>query len=374
MNRAYKFRIYPTEEQSVLIHKTFGCVRFVYNKMLENRKGLYEQYKNDKENLRKQKPLLPADLKKEFLWLKEVDSLALANAQLNLQKAYQNFFRDPSVGFPKFKNKHRDRKSYTTNNQEGTIRFIDDRTIRIPKLKNIRIKRHRPLPENAIIKAATVSQTPTGKYFISILIEYENSIKQVVPVAEKVKGLDYSSKEFYVDSDGNQPGYPRYLRMSEEKLKKAGRKLSKQKKGGRNWEKQRQKVAKLHEQVANQRKAFLHKCARQISNACDAIVVEGLNMRHMAQGLHLAKSTYDNGFGMFKNFLKYKFMEQGKQYVTVDKWFPSSKLCHVCSHKKDDLTLSDRVWNCPNCATELDRDINAAINIRHEGIRLLGIL
>ncbi len=189
MNKAYKYRIYPTKEQEILIRKTFGCVRFVYNKMLSNRIAVYEQYKEDKEALKLQKHTMPADYKVEYPWLKEVDSLALANAQLNLHTAYRNFFREKSVGFPKFKSKHRDKKSYTTNNQKGTIRVIDDRTIRLPKLKDMHIKMHRPLPENAIIKSATISQTSTGKYHIAVLVEYETKITLVEPVAERVIGL-----------------------------------------------------------------------------------------------------------------------------------------------------------------------------------------
>lgn len=163
MNKAYKYRIYPAPEQKILINKTFGCVRFVYNKMLANRKAVYEQFKDDKEALKQQKYLLPADFKKEFEWLKEVDSLALANAQLNLQTAYKNFFRDKSIGFPKFKSRHYDRKSYTTNNPKGTIRLIDYKTIRLPKLKDVRIKLHCRLPKEVLIKSATISKNPYRK-------------------------------------------------------------------------------------------------------------------------------------------------------------------------------------------------------------------
>lgn len=373
MNKAYKYRICPTPAQEILINKTFGCVRFVYNRMLANRKEVYEQFKDDKELLKQQKYLLPAAFKKEFEWLKEVDSLALANAQLNLQTAYKNFFRDKSVGFPKFKSKHRDKKSYTTNNQGGTIRFIDDKTIRLPKLKDVRIKLHRQLPKDAVIKSATINKTPTGKYAISILVKYESSTEPVLPIAETVLGLDYSSKSLYIDSKANNADYPKFYRQSEKKLQKAQRKLSKRLKGGRNREKQRRKVAKLHEKVANQRKDFLHKLSRQIANAYSAIVVEDLNMRNMARGLKLAKSTNDNGFGMFRTFLAYKLAEQGKQIVVIDKWFPSSKLCRLCNNKNDELTLADRTWICSHCGAELDRDINAAINIKNEGCRLLGI-
>ena len=374
MNKAYKYRIYPNPEQETLINKTFGCVRFIYNRMLANRKEVYEQFKDDKDLLKQQKYLLPADFKKEFAWLKEVDSLALSNAQLNLQTAYKNFFRDKSVGFPKFKSKHRDKKSYTTNNQSGTIRLIDGRTVRLPKLKDVRIKLHRQLPKDAIIKSATISKTPTGKYQISILVEYEAKIKPVAPTVETVLGLDYSSKSLFVDSQANNADYPRFYRQAEAKLKKAQRKLSKRQKGGKNRDKQRNKVARLHEKVANQRKDFLHKLSRQITNACSAVAIEDLNMRGMAQSLNLAKSTNDNGFGMFKTFLAYKLAEQGKQLATIDKWFPSSKMCCHCENINAELTLSDRVWTCEQCGAELDRDVNAAINIKNEGCRILGLV
>ncbi|BBB90159.1 MAG TPA: RNA-guided endonuclease TnpB family protein [Methylomusa anaerophila] len=373
MNKAYKYRLYPDPEQKNLINKTFGCVRFVYNKMLANRKEIYEQFKDDKEALKAQKYLLPADFKKEFEWLKEVDSLALANAQLNLQTAYKNFFRDKIIGFPKFKSKHHSRKSYTTNNQGGTIRLVDNKTIRLPKLKDVRIKLHRQMPLQAAIKSATISKTPTGKYYIAILVEYETKIKPVTPKPETVLGLDYSSKSLFVDSQANNADYPKFYRKAEEKLRKAQRKLSKRKKEGKNREKQRRKVAKLHEKVANQRKDFLHKLSRQIANVYTAIAIEELNMRGMAQSLNLAKSTNDNGFGMLKTFLTYKLAEQGKQLVVIDKWFPSSKKCSFCGNENKELTLADRAWTCSHCGAELDRDINAAINIKNEGCRILNI-
>ena len=373
MNKAYKYRIYPSVEQAIVINKTFGCVRFVYNQMLANRKTIYEQYKDNKEALKQQKYSLPADYKKEFEWLKEVDSLALANAQLNLNTAYKNFFRDKSIGIPNFKRKHRDRKSYTTNNQKGSIRLIDSKTIRLPKLKDMKIKLHRQLPLNSIIKSATISQTPTGKYYIAILVEVEAKIESITPTVESTLGLDYSSKSLVVDSEACSADYPRFYRKAEAKLKKEQRKLSKRLKDGKNRAKQRQKVAKLHEKVANQRKDFLHKLSRQIANAYTAVAIEDLNMRAMAQGLNLAKSTNDNGFGMLKTFLAYKLSEQGKSLITIDKWYPSSKLCRFCKNENKELTLAERTWVCKHCGAELDRDINAAINIKNEGCRILGI-
>jgi len=373
MNKAYRYRLYPDKEQSELINKTFGCVRFVYNRMLADRKEKYEQNKDDKEALKSLKYATPADYKEEFVWLKEVDSLALANAQLNLNTAYKNFFRDKSLGFPKFKSKHKDRKSYTTNNQKGTIRIIDNSHIRIPKLKDVRIKLHRQIPSDYEIKSATISQTASGKYYISILVEFEDKTQPVSPCAYNVIGLDYSSSALYVDNFGASADYPKYYRKMEAKLQKEQRKLSKRMKGGKNRDKQRQKLAKLHEKVANQRRDFLHKQSRQIANAYDAVVVENLNMRGMAQGLKLAKSTNDNGFGIFRTFLAYKLREQGKQLIVIDKWFPSSKTCHVCGKINSELTLTDRIWTC-SCGIVHDRDMNAAINIRNEGCYMLGMV
>lgn len=195
----------------------------------------------------------------------------------------------------------------------------------------------------------------------------------MTPTEETALGVDYSSKSLYVDSESTNADYPRYYRQAEAKLKKAQRKLSKRKKGSKNREKQRLKVAKLHEKVANQRKDFLHKLSRRIANAYEAIAIEDLNMRGMAQGLNLAKSTNDNGFGMLKNFLQYKMEEQGKKLVTIDKWYPSSKLCRFCKHENRQLTLADRNRTCPHCGAELERDVNAAINIKNEGCRILGI-
>ncbi|TJX57865.1 transposase [Soehngenia saccharolytica] len=374
MNRGYKYRIYPNKEQEMLIQKTFGCARFIYNKMLENRITTYEKYKENKTELKKQKYRTPASYKGEFPWLKEVDSLALANVQMDLDKAYKNFFRDSKVGYPKYKSKHKDRKSYTTNNQKGSIRIIDENHIRIPILKDLKIKMHRPLKENSSIKAATISQTPTGKYFISILLEYpEDKTNPIKPMQERVLGLDYSSTSLYIDDKGVESEYPKYYRQAEMKLKKEQRKLSKKKEDSKNREKQRQKVAKLHEKVANQRKDFLHKKSRQIANVYDAVIIEDINMKAIAQCLNLGKSTNDNGFGKLKIYLDYKLKEEGKQLIKIDKWYPSSKQCSHCNTINKELTLSQRSWKCSTCGEELDRDINAAINIKNEGCRILGI-
>lgn len=363
MNKAFKFRMYPNAEQKVLFAKTFGCVRFIYNKMLSDKIDYYNANKSKLNNT-------PAQYKVKFEWLKEVDSLALANAQLNLQSAYNNFFKNPKVGFPKFKSKHKNRNSYTTNNQKGSIGILDSH-IKLPKVGFVRIKQHRIIPDNYVLKSATISQTPTGKYYVSVLFEYESQIQKVEPAT--FVGLDFSMKELYVSSDGKTPNYPRYYRQMLDKLKRECRKLSLMTKGSNNRNKQRIKVAKLHEKIANQRLDFLHKQSRQITNAYDLVCIEDLNMQAMSQALKFGKSVADNGWGMFVNMLTYKLCEQGKQLVKIDKWFPSSKTCSVCGCKKDELSLSERTYIC-DCGNILDRDINAAINIKNEGIRMLGIV
>lgn len=361
MNKAFKFRIYPNAEQQILIAKTFGCVRFVYNKMLDDR---IEHYKETGKSLSN----TPAQYKNEFEWLKEVDSLALANAQLNLNKAYKNFFRDKSIGFPKFKSKKSNHRSYTTNSVNGNIKLVDG-YLTLPKLKAVKIKQHRTVPDDYKLKSVTVSQTPTGKYYASILCEYACHIEPVVP--DSFLGLDYSMKELFVSSDGVSAEYPRYYRQALVKLKKEQKKLSKCQKGSKNRNKQRIKVAKLHEKVANQRKDFLHKQSKQITNAVDVVCIEDLNMKGLSQALNFGKSVSDNGFGLFVSMLDYKLREQGKQLVKIDKWFPSSKMCSKCGEVKDSLSLSERTYHCNACGATLDRDYNASMNIRNEGKRLI---
>lgn len=360
MNRAYKFRIYPNSEQQVLLAKTFGCVRFIYNRMLDDK---IKHYKETKEDLR----CYPSQYKAEFEWLKEVDSLALANAQLNLQTAYKNFFKDKKIGFPKFKSKKNSHFSYTTNCVNGNIRLQDGYII-LPKLKAVKIKQHREIPQIYVLKSVTVSKTPSGKYFASVLFEYEQNIQFVAP--QTFLGLDFSMKELYVASDGSSASYPRYYRLSLDKLEKESRKLSKMQKGSNNRNKQRIKVARLYEKVANQRKDFLHKLSRQITNAYDCICIEDLNMKGMSQVLNFGKSVADNSFGAFTSMLEYKLSEQGKQLIKVDKWFPSSKTCSCCGNVKSELSLAERTYKCEACGAILDRDFNASINIKNEGMRL----
>ena len=372
MNKTYNFRLNPTKEQEILFAKTFGCVRFVYNKMLGERIEIYEQFKDDEVELKKHKSPTPAKYKAEFVWLKEVDSLALANAQMNLQTAYNNFFRDTKIGFPKFKAKHRDKDSYTTNNVNNNIR-IEDNKIKLPKLGFTKINQHREMPSNQIIKSCTISKSPTGKYFVSILVEFFQEVQPISPTRETVLGLDFDMKNLYTDSQCVRAEYPRYYRKALEKLAREQRKLAKCTKGSNNRRKQKIKVAKVHEKVANCRKDFFHKRSRELVNSYDAIVIEDLNMKAMGQCLNFGKSVSDNAWGMFTTFLKYKLENEGKLLVKVDKWFPSSKTCHYCGEINKGLELSDREWTCKSCGCTIDRDYNASKNIRDEGFRLLGL-
>ena len=361
-NKAYKFRIYPNKDQEILFTKTFGCVRFIYNRMLSDK---IEYYKETKQKLNN----TPAQYKKEFEWLKEVDSLALANAQMNLQTAYNNFFRSPKTGFPKFKSKKRNKASYTTNNQKGTISIIDGK-LKLPKVGLVKMKQHRVIPSNQVIKSATISKTPSGKYYISILVEYEQYIPNIQLDKNKAIGLDYASHSFYVDSQNREADYPKFYRNALTKLAKEQRKLSLMKYESNNYYRQKIIVAKVHEHIANQRKDFIHKLSTKLANEYDYICVEDINMQGLAQSLKLGKSTNDNGFGMFRTILGYKLADRGKQLIKIDKWFPSSKMCRHCGAINKDLTLADRVWTC-ECGTIINRDENAAINIMNVGLNMV---
>ena len=361
-NKAYKFRLYPNKEQEILFNKTFGCVRFIFNKMLGDK---IEYYKETKEKLNN----TPAQYKKEFEWLKEVDSLALANAQINLQTAYNNFFRSPKTGFPKFKSKKKNKNSYTTNNQNGTINIID-KQIKLPKIGLVKMKQHRIIPSEQKIKSATISKTPSGKYYVSILVEYDFVIPVISLDKNKALGLDYASHSFYVDSQNREADYPKFYRIALDKLAKEQRKLSLMKYGSNNYYKQKLRVAKLHEHISNQRKDWIHKLSTELANEYDYICVEDINMQNIAQSLKLGKSTNDNGFGMFRTILDYKLSERGKKLIKIDKWFPSSKMCRFCGNINKELTLADRVWTCI-CGEVINRDENAAINIMNVGLSMV---
>ena len=372
--KAYKFRIYPTEEQEIFFAKTFGCVRKVYNLMLNDRKKAYEEVKNDPS--KKMTFPTPAKYKKEFPFLKEVDSLALANAQLNLDKAYKNFFRDKSVGFPRFKSKKNPVQSYTTNNQNGTVALIDNKFIKVPKLKSlIRIKLHRQ--PKGMIKSATISRHASGKYYISLLCKEEIS---ELPKTNSAIGIDLGITDFAILSDGQKIDNHKFTSKMEKKLKREQRKLSRRallakNKGiplseAKNYQKQKRKVARLHEKVMNQRTDFLNKLSTEIIKNHDIICIEDLNVKGMLRNHKLARSISDVSWSSFVAKLQYKADWYGREIIKVDTWFPSSQICSECGHKDGKKSLDIREWTCPICHTHHDRDINASINILTEGLRI----
>ena len=369
MLKAYKYRIYPSRDQEILIHKTFGCVRFVYNHFLEERIRAYKENGESRTFFQQNKTL--TDLKKEFDWLQEPDKNALQNALRNLNTAYQNFFRNVkkggAPGFPKFKSKKNGHNSYQTAANGNCIR-IEGKRVRLPKLGLVKAKISRQIPDDYRIVSATVSQEPSGKYYVSILTDDSQDYPEIDLSAETAIGLDYSSPHFYVSSEGEIADMPHFFRTAEKRLAREQRRLSKMTKGSENYQKQKKRLAIAFERVRFQRKDWQHKKSKELADKHDIICVEDINLKGIAQGLHLAKATNDNGFGQFREFLSYKLAERGKKLLTIDKWYPSSKTCHCCGYVNSELTLKDRNWTCPVCGEHHDRDINAAINIREVGL------
>ena len=353
--KAYKYRIYPTQEQAELINKTIGCARFVYNALLADVKKQYKE-------TGKSKIKTPASLKSEYEWLKEVDSLALCNSQLHIQTAYKNFF-NKTAKFPEFHSKRKGKQSYTTNNIKETIR-IENGKLKLPKLGFIKIVLHRFCKGK--IKSVTVSKTPTNKYFVSILTEQIPEVIEKDISQEKVLGIDMSYKELAVYSDGTKAKYPMYYRKAQRKLAHVQRNFSRTQKGSKRHEKARLRVAKVYEKISNQRKDFLDKESTRITREYDIVVIEKLNMRSMAnKGMKNGKTVNDIGFGMFKEMLRYKLSNNLGQLIEADKFYPSSQLCSNCGFKNIAVkNLNIREWDCPQCGCHHDRDINAAINLK----------
>ena len=365
MNKAIRYRIYPTKKQEAMFMKTFGCCRKIYNLMLSDKIAYYR-------STGKSLQTTPAQYKKDYPFLKEVDSLALANVQKNLQSAYQKFFRKKG-GFPKFKSR-KGRNSYTTNNQKGTVAIAGEKHIRLPKIGLVKAVIHRMPDAGWVIKSATVSREKDGTYYVSLFFKFEKEIRPVKPV--NAIGLDYKSDGLYMDSNGNIGSGHKYFRESQKKLARMQKKLSRMKgskKGeakSKNYIKQLQKISKLYRHISNQRLDYLHKKSAEIANQYDVVCVESLNMRAMSnKGFGNGKATLDNGYGMFLTMLEYKLKDRGKYFIKVDKWYPSSQICSCCGKRKK-LSLADRVYKC-ECGNVLDRDLNAAINIKREGLRLL---
>ena len=391
MNRAIKYRIYPTAEQSVLFAKTFGCCRKIYNLMLADKIAGYEISG-------KFPSLTPAMYKEEYPFLKEVDSLALANVQLDLQGAFANCFdkkRKICNGFPKYKSSKHNRKSYTTNNQSGTVAVMAG-YIKLPKVGKVKAKVHRLPLDEWKLKSATISQDSDGKYYASVLFEFDKPECDYIADTGNAIGLDYASDGLYVDDKGNIGSNHKYYRESQKKLAKAQRKLSrmiehnildykiignkrypiyaKPLEDCKNIQKQKMAVAKIQRHIANQRLDNLHKLSAEIANRYDVVCVESLNMKAMSnKDFGNGKATLDNGYGLFLNLLEYKLADRNKHFIKVDKWFPSSQICHCCGAIHPEMKdIRIRTMEC-ECGNSVCRDQNAAINIKNEGLRMLNL-
>ena len=358
IRKAYKYRIYPNKEQREYFAKVFGCVRFFYNKSLSD---MCELYKSTGKN----ENITPARYKKDYPFLKEVDSLALCNAQLARNAAFKSFYKKQN-NFPKYKSKRND-QSYTTNNQ-GSVKFSsNDRYISIPKCPRLRIKKHRNF--NGEIKSITVSKTTDEKYYISLLVE-ENT--ESIKLLDNAIGLDLGIKELIIDSNGNKYKNHKYLTKSQNKLAREQRKLSLMKKGSNNRNKQRIKVARLHKIIENQRNDYLHKLSKSIIDENQIICIEDLKVKNMTRNSKLARSINDASWSRFVSMLIYKANWYGNTIVKVPTNYPSSQLCSYCNYQNP-LTKDLRVrkWTCPQCGAVHDRDINAAKNILRKGIEML---
>jgi len=366
INRGYKVRIYPNEHQIELFEKTFGCVRLVWNYSLMEKEYIYDLFKEYPELLQSHSFKTPAHWKREFPFLKEVDSQALATTQQELLQSLKNFY-NKSHRKPKYKSKKNDRASYTTHTTNNNIRIEGD-YIKLAKVGNVKLKaKRRDLPDNSIIKAATISKTPTGKYYVSLRLAYEIDIKQSNNDVTKAIGLDFSLNGFYIDSNGEKANYPYYYKQSLHTLSKLQRKLSKKVKGSNQYLLLKQKIARLHEKIKNQRNDFLHKKSRYLVENYNIISTETLDLEAMMKNKYFSKQVIDTSYYRFLSYLKYKCEETNTFFYQANKYFASSKICSTCGKKKKTLPLSQRVYSC-ECGNVLNRDINAAINLATKGM------
>ncbi|WP_426577140.1 RNA-guided endonuclease InsQ/TnpB family protein [Xenorhabdus stockiae] len=363
MLRATKVRIYPTSEQAEYLNAQFGAVRFAYNKALHIKKQTYQRHNVSLSPRKDLKPLLAVAKKsRKYAWLKAYDSIALQQAVINLDVAFSNFFNPKlKARFPTFKSKHGRQSSYHCVG----VKVLDG-AIKIPKISPVEARIHREIKGE--LKSITLSRTPTGKYYASILCDDKTEAPAKPAMISVVTGLDMGLLHYAIQSDGQKIPNPRHLINASRNLRRKQKALSRKKKGSTNRRKARIQLAGVHERVANTRADFQHKLSRTIVDESQAVIVETLKAANMMKNHHLARAIGDAGWSGFMTKLEYKAVEKGVHLVKLDQWFASSKTCHYCGHKMPEMPLNKRIWQCPECGVEHDRDINAALNIERRGI------
>lgn len=364
MLRATKVRIYPTQEQAEFLIAQFGAVRFAYNKALHLKSHMYRKHDvtlNPKKDI---KPLLAVAKKsRKYDWLKQYDSIALQQSVINLHQAFDNFFNPKlKAKYPQFKRRHGKQSSYHCVG----VKVLDD-AIKLPKMKPVKANIHREITGK--IKSITVSLSKTGKFYASILADDGVEAPTPLHTVRKVTGIDLGLSHFAIESNGRKTANPRFVKRAAKNLRRKQRQLSRKAKGSANRAKARMLVAKCHEKVANARADFQHKLSRTLVDENQAVIVETLKSANMMKNHKLAKHIADASWHSFVVKLEYKLKEQGRHLVKLDQWYASSKTCHCCGHKMEEMPLSVRKWDCPSCGTTgIDRDLNAALNIRDKGI------